>query len=186
MGNKKRNFSLPYSQWATRSEMFRFHSHNTYILYICTTIVVLVKEAKLLASIQTMDNKKRNVSLPPSHNTYICTIVVLVKEAKLLASIQTMGNKKRNVSLPPSHNTYICTIYVVLVKEAKLLASIQTMGNKKRNVSLPFPQHIYMYNIRCVSKRSETSRFHTDNGQQEAKCFASIPTTHIYVQYTLC
>jgi hypothetical protein len=33
----------------------------------------------------------------------------------------------------------------------------------------------------CVSKRSETSRFHTDNGQQEAKCFASIPTTHIYV-----
>jgi hypothetical protein len=81
-----------------------------------------------------------------------------------------------------SHNTY----NVVLVKEAKLLASTQPMGNKKRNVSLPFPQHIYMYNIRCVSQRSETSRFHTDNGQQEAKCFASIPTTHIYVQYTLC
>jgi hypothetical protein len=60
---------------------------------------VLVKEAKLLASIQTMGNKKRNVSLP-SHNTYICIIVVLVKEAKLLASIQPMGNKKRNVSLP--------------------------------------------------------------------------------------
>ena len=113
-----------------------------------------------------------------SHNTYVCTIVVLVKEAKLLASIQTMGNKKRNVSLP-SHKTYICII-VVLVKEAKLLASIQPMGNKKRNVSLPFPQHICMYYC-CVSKRSETSRFHTANGQQEAKCFASIPTTHMYV-----
>ena len=117
-----------------------------------------------------------------SHNTYICIIVVLVKEAKLLASIQPMGNKKRNVSLP-SHNTYICFI-VVLVKEAKLLASIQPMGNKKRNVSLPFPQHICMYYC-CVSKRSETSRFHTDNGQQEAKCFASNPTTHIYSYFII-
>jgi hypothetical protein len=95
MGNKKRNVPLPYSQWATRSEMFRFHSHNTYN-------VVLVKEAKLLASTQPMrGNKKRNVSLPLPQHIYICTIyVVLVKEAKLLASIQTMGNKKRNVSLP--------------------------------------------------------------------------------------
>jgi hypothetical protein len=91
-----------------------------------------------------------------------------------------MGNKKGNVSLP-SHNTYMCII-VVLVKKEKLLASIQPMSNKKRNVSLPFPQHIYMYKKRCVSKRSETSRFHTGNGQQEAKCFASFPQ-HIYMYY---
>ena len=152
-----------YNQWPTRSEMFRFHSHNTYI---CTIYVVLVKEAKLLASIQPMGNKKRNVSLPfPQHIYTVCTIyVVLVKEAKLLASIQAMGKKKRNISLP-SHNTYICTIYVVLVKEAKLLASIQPMGNKKRNISLPSHNTYICTIIRCVSKRSETSRFHTDNGQ---------------------
>ena len=144
MGNKKRNFSLPYSQWATRSEMFRFHSHNTYVC----TIVVLVKEAKLLASIQTMGNKKRNVSLP-SHNTYICTIVVLVKEAKLLASIQTIGNKKRNVSLPIPQHIYTA-ISIKVVPPAKRKSRIRARkaaGNRNS----------CMYNIRCVKADFQSS-----------------------------
>jgi ethanolamine utilization protein EutP (predicted NTPase) len=134
------------SQWATRSEMFRFHSHNTYVC----TIVVLVKEAKLLAYIQTMGNKKRNVSLP-SHNTYICTIVVLVKEAKLLAYIQTMGNKKRNVSLPIPQHIYTA-ISIKVVPRAKRKSRIRARkaaGNRNS----------CMYNIRCVKVHTHRTRF---------------------------
>ena len=117
-----------------------------------------------------------------SHNTYVCTIVVLVKEAKLLASIQPMGNKKRNVSLPfPQH---ICMYYCCVSKRSETSRFHTDNGQQEAKCFASFPQNIYMYYC-CVSKRSETSRFHTANGQQEAKCFASIPTTHIYVKYTL-
>ena len=66
----------------------------------------------------------------------------------------------------------------MLVKEAKHLASIQT-ERATRSEMFRFHSHNIYY---CyVGKRSETSDFHTDNGQQEAKCFASIPTIYTIV-----
>jgi hypothetical protein len=47
------------------------------------------------------------------------------------------------------------------------------MGNKKQNISLPFPQYILLL---CWRKWSKTTRLNTDNGQPEAKYFASINT----------
>ena len=87
-----------------------------------------------------------------------------------------MGNKKRNVSLP-SHNTYICIIVVVLVYKRSETSRYSQWAT--RSEMFRFHSHNTHICTIYVSKRSETSRFHIDNGQQEAKCFASIPTTHI-------
>jgi hypothetical protein len=128
--------------------MFRFHSHNIHY------IVVLVKEAKHFAFIQTMVDGQQEAKCFASIPT-IYTIVVLVKEAKHLASTQTMGNveAKDFASIPTIYTIEYCCVDEQEAKHISL-----PMGNVEAKGLASIPTIYYC----CVDrKRSETSRFHT-------------------------
>ena len=97
------------------AKLFRFHSHNIHY------IVVLVKEAKHLASTQTMGNveAKDFASIPTIYTIEYCCVDE--QEAKHISL--PMGNveAKGLASIPT-----IYTIVVLTVKKAKHLASTQS------------------------------------------------------------
>jgi hypothetical protein len=103
MGNKKRNNSLPHSQWATRSETFRLHSRN--ICYFCVDVHAR-SETTRFHTANGQQEAKRFASIPAIYAIFVLTCM---QEAKQLASTQPMGNKKRNVSLPfPQYILFLC------------------------------------------------------------------------------